>query len=110
MRRKKRVKSLVFGYPKRPRLSIFRSNKHLFAQIIDDTCGKTILSLRDNKKEYKEWIYRFPWDFFQNLKFTRNHPSPECESGNSFSIQTAAGKVTGKLCNFKPMLKSTGKK
>ena len=41
---KARIRSKVKGTPDKPRLSIFRSNTHIYAQIIDDTLGKTIVS------------------------------------------------------------------
>lgn len=41
-RRKQRVHKTVFGTPTRPRLAVFRSNAHIFAQIIDDVNHKTI--------------------------------------------------------------------
>lgn len=34
-----------------PRLAVFRSNKHIFAQIIDDSMGKTLVSVSDNKMD-----------------------------------------------------------
>lgn len=40
--RHKRVRSVVVGSPEAPRLSVFRSAKHIYAQIIDDTTGKTL--------------------------------------------------------------------
>lgn len=43
-RRHKRVRTRVQGTPERPRLSVFRSNKAIYAQIIDDLAGKTIVS------------------------------------------------------------------
>jgi large subunit ribosomal protein L18 len=43
-RRKFRVRKNVFGNPERPRLSVFRSDKHIYAQLIDDLAGKTIAS------------------------------------------------------------------
>ena len=43
-RRKYRVRKSVFGSPQRPRLSVFRSDKHIYAQLIDDFAGKTIAS------------------------------------------------------------------
>lgn len=46
-RRKKRVRSKIFGTKKRPRLSVFRSNKYLYAQLINDDEGKTILMLSE---------------------------------------------------------------
>jgi len=40
-RRKERVKKKVRGTPERPRLNVFRSNKHIYAQVIDDVSAKT---------------------------------------------------------------------
>src|SRR6478609_7634071 len=36
------IRSRVFGTPERPRLSVFRSNKQIYAQVIDDVHGKTL--------------------------------------------------------------------
>jgi len=43
-RRHRRVRKHVIGTPERPRLTVFRSNKHIAAQIIDDTAGQTLVS------------------------------------------------------------------
>lgn len=45
-KRKARVRAKVTGVPSRPRLSIFKSNQSILAQIIDDTKGVTIVSAR----------------------------------------------------------------
>ena len=45
--RHKRVRSKVKGTAQRPRLSLFRSNKHIFLQLIDDGAGRTLLSASD---------------------------------------------------------------
>ncbi|MDR1000475.1 MAG: 50S ribosomal protein L18 [Clostridiales bacterium] len=37
-----RLRHHLSGAPERPRLAVFRSNKHIYAQIIDDTVGKTL--------------------------------------------------------------------
>lgn len=42
VRRKKGIRKQVFGTPERPRLSVYRSNKHIYAQVIDDTTGQTL--------------------------------------------------------------------
>lgn len=47
-RRQKRVRSRLTGNTARSRLSVFRSNKNLFAQLIDDVSGKTILGLHSS--------------------------------------------------------------
>jgi len=39
---KKRIRKIIFGTSATPRLSIFRSNKQIYAQIIDDQSGKTL--------------------------------------------------------------------
>ena len=41
---KRRIRQKVKGTSEKPRLSIFRSNNHIYAQLIDDTSGRTILS------------------------------------------------------------------
>ncbi|MBU1036617.1 50S ribosomal protein L18 [Patescibacteria group bacterium] len=53
-RRKKRVRARVSGTAKRPRLSVFRSQKHLFVQAIDDKEGKTIVSVHDSEVKMKK--------------------------------------------------------
>ena len=44
LRRHVRVRKNVLGTPERPRLNVFRSVDHIYAQIIDDTQGKTLAS------------------------------------------------------------------
>jgi large subunit ribosomal protein L18 len=44
LRRKHHVRKSVFGTPDRPRLSVFRSNRHMYAQVIDDIAGVTLAS------------------------------------------------------------------
>lgn len=46
-RRTKRTRSRIFGTAKRPRLSVFRSGKHIYAQLIDDEKGVTLVSVSD---------------------------------------------------------------
>lgn len=41
---RRRIRKVSFGTAARPRLSVFRSNKEIYAQIIDDTEGKTLVS------------------------------------------------------------------
>lgn len=43
-RRKRRVRKKVAGTPNRPRLSVFRSRKNIYAQIIDDAAGQTLVA------------------------------------------------------------------
>jgi large subunit ribosomal protein L18 len=42
LKRKKRIRKKIHGTPQRPRLSVFRSSRHIYAQIIDDTVGRTL--------------------------------------------------------------------
>lgn len=46
-RRQKRIRSTVRGTKDKPRLSVFRSNDHMYAQIIDDTMGKTLVGVSE---------------------------------------------------------------
>ncbi len=45
LKRRKRVRSKITGSAERPRLSVFRSNRGLFAQLIDDRSGKTVVAV-----------------------------------------------------------------
>ena len=50
LRRRARVRKNLSGTAERPRLSVFRSNKHVYAQVIDDLSGATIASASSNSK------------------------------------------------------------
>ncbi len=51
--RKARVRGKIFGTATLPRLSVYRSNKHLYAQAIDDTAGHTLAAVDGNKSGLK---------------------------------------------------------
>jgi len=44
LKRKKRVRRKIEGKPERPRLTVFKSARHIYSQIIDDSIGKTLLT------------------------------------------------------------------
>lgn len=49
IRLKSKIRSRINGTKERPRLSVFRSNKFIYAQVIDDTVGKTLAQASDVK-------------------------------------------------------------
>lgn len=51
VRIKKRIRKVITGTKEKPRLSVFRSNKHIYTQFINDTEGRTILSASSLNKE-----------------------------------------------------------
>ena len=51
-----RIRNHVKGTAARPRLAVFRSNKHMYAQIIDDTVGRTLVSASTLQAEVKEGL------------------------------------------------------
>lgn len=53
-KKKASIRKQVTGTPERPRLTIYRSAKHVYAQIIDDTSGKTLVSASTVSKEFRE--------------------------------------------------------
>lgn len=55
-RRKVRVRKKVTGSTSRPRLNVFRSNAHIYAQIIDDTQGRTLASASSREKAIKDTV------------------------------------------------------
>ncbi|MCL1828679.1 MAG: 50S ribosomal protein L18 [Oscillospiraceae bacterium] len=52
MKRKKRVRAKISGTTERPRLCVFRSARHIYAQIIDDTRGTTLVSASSVEKDF----------------------------------------------------------
>ncbi len=56
LKRHERVRNKISGTPERPRLSVFRSLNHIYAQIIDDVQGKTLVSCSTLDKVVKESV------------------------------------------------------
>lgn len=53
-RRHKRLRAKISGTTKRPRLCVFRSNKYIYAQVIDDEKNKVLVSVNDSKMKVKK--------------------------------------------------------
>ncbi len=51
-KRVRRIRKKIVGTTERPRLRVFKSNKHIYAQIIDDSLGKTIASMSTLDKNF----------------------------------------------------------
>lgn len=54
LKRKKRIRKKLSGTKEKPRLSVFRSSKHVYAQIVDDTEGHTLVAASSVEKQVKE--------------------------------------------------------
>ena len=52
LKRHKRVRAKVFGTTERPRLNVFRSEKNIYAQVIDDVAGNTLVSASSLEKDF----------------------------------------------------------
>lgn len=52
MKRVSRIRKKITGTTERPRLRVFKSSKHIYAQIIDDSVGKTLVCMSTVDKEY----------------------------------------------------------
>jgi len=68
--RKARVRSKVFGTAELPRLTVFKSNKHFYAQVIDDNAGATLASVDGNKlglKANREDVKKVAAEMAKNL-------------------------------------------
>jgi len=51
-----KIRKKIFGTPEKPRLVVFRSNKHIYAQVVDDVNHRTLLQVSTLSKEVKERI------------------------------------------------------
>lgn len=54
LKRKKRIRKKIFGTLERPRLTVFRSNRHIYAQLVDDGSGNTLVSASSLDKAFRE--------------------------------------------------------
>jgi large subunit ribosomal protein L18 len=54
LKRKKRIRKKIEGVEERPRLTVFRSDKHMYAQIVNDMTGVTLVAASTLSPEYKE--------------------------------------------------------
>jgi large subunit ribosomal protein L18 len=54
LKRKKRIRTKLVGTTNRPRLSVFRSAKHIYAQLIDDSQGQTLVAASSMEKAVRE--------------------------------------------------------
>ena len=52
IKRHKRVRAKIAGTPERPRLNVFRSETNIYAQIIDDVTGKTLVAANSLEKDF----------------------------------------------------------
>ena len=52
----RRIRSRLSGTPEKPRLSVFRSNNHMYAQVIDDEAGNTIVSASTVQEDVKKGL------------------------------------------------------
>lgn len=48
-KRHRKIRAKVIGTKERPRLSVFRSNKHIYVQLIDDEIGRTLIMAKDTE-------------------------------------------------------------
>ena len=54
LKRKKRIRKKLVGSANRPRLCVFRSAKHIYAQVIDDSIGQTLAAASSTEKAIRE--------------------------------------------------------
>ncbi|MCL1881993.1 MAG: 50S ribosomal protein L18 [Oscillospiraceae bacterium] len=55
LRRHRRVRGKISGTAERPRLNVFRSANHIYAMLIDDTCGATLCAASTTEKDFSEY-------------------------------------------------------
>jgi large subunit ribosomal protein L18 len=54
LKRKTRIRKRIFGSSERPRMTVFRSARHIYVQVIDDSDGKTLVSAASTEKPVRE--------------------------------------------------------
>src|SRR4051812_31865037 len=54
--RKNRIRRKLSGTTERPRLTVYKSLKHIYAQVIDDSTGKTVAQVGSQSKEFQKGV------------------------------------------------------
>ena len=54
LKRKKRIRKKLIGTENRPRLCVFRSAKHIYAQLVDDSVGRTLVAASSMEKDVRQ--------------------------------------------------------
>ncbi|MEW5817287.1 MAG: 50S ribosomal protein L18 [Spirochaetota bacterium] len=54
IKRKKHIRKIIRGTAERPRMTVYKSNRRLYIQVIDDTAGRTLASASNLEKEYRD--------------------------------------------------------
>ena len=85
-RNKYRIRKRVYGTGDRPRISVFKSSKHIYAQIISDMTGETLASASTLEKEVIEVSTQIPKEQAHN----------DSRSSKSVAAARAVGKVLAK--------------
>src|SRR5881227_385406 len=70
LRRRQHVRRRITGTPERPRLSVFRSSKHIYAQLIDDLAGVTLAAASSTLADVKSGL---PYGGIAKVAFDRGH-------------------------------------
>jgi large subunit ribosomal protein L18 len=85
LRRRRHVRSKIVGTPERPRLTVFRSSKHIYAQLVDDLTGVTIAAASSLGKEAKAGL-----PYGGNIKAAQSVGKKIAESAKAKGIGKAA--------------------
>lgn len=83
-KRRRVIRNKISGTTERPRLSVYRSLNHMYAQIIDDIAGRTLVSVSTTSPELKEMLKK---------------------SGGNVKAATALGTKVAELCKSKSIVK-----
>jgi large subunit ribosomal protein L18 len=85
LRRRHHVRRKIVGTAERPRLSVFRSSKHIYAQLIDDLSGVTLAAASSNTKDVRAEL-----PYGGNIKAATAVGKRLAEAAKSKGIQKAA--------------------
>jgi len=91
----KRVRAKIFGTKNRPRLCVLKSNKHIYAQIIDDEAGKTLVAASD--KEIKSEILKSQINFKPKISKSKKETEAEGVEKEFLSKNLEISREIGKL-------------
>ena len=85
LKRKARIRKKVFGSPKRLRLTVFRSSKHIYVQVVDDTISHTLVSASSLENAVTDQLVKI------------GESVPDSKKDHTLSGKICQAKIVGKI-------------
>jgi large subunit ribosomal protein L18 len=104
-RRKKSIRKRISGTSERPRLSVYRSNKHIYAQVINDADSRSLVLVSDLTKELAEQLKAAASEAPAPAQPAEGEEATAAHDGTKVRVARVVGAAVAKACLAKGITK-----